>query len=938
MKLILITLCALLLGTATTSAQQFDREAQIPTDTAYRIGSLDNGMRYYVRHNAQPAGLADFYILTDVGAIQEEDHQNGLAHFLEHMAFNGTTNMPGKAIINYCESIGVRFGANLNAATGQELTRYLMKNVPMTREGIVDTMLLILHDWANCITLDGDEIDAERGVIVEELRRAQTASRRIWDAERAVLFEGTRYVDRNILGTDHGLKTFSYDAIRSFYHKWYNTSHQAIIVVGDFDPDWMVDKIKKAMSDIEPNPDAEPNAVIRIPNNDQPKIAILTDKELTSTSADIYIKHAPFPREFFSSQGSWRDAYMANILSAIVSERAADIQEQEPDIKSMGLNFYGHYNNATAGVRANVSTNTGCVMTGFETLYREMQRLLQHGVTQSEFERAKTRIVAYNENSYLKRSNKTNNSYVSDASDHFLVGYGLPSAEFSRELALKAVESFSHQDLLEFMRSKWTLQNQVIILKVAPDGGALPTEEDIYRTMRSVEAERIAPPADMAVATNLIEDNAGLKAAKVKRNEAGVWGSTCLTLGNGVKVVLMPTDYRANQVMFHAQAAGGRSTLCDSLIVPSRHYASATAKFGIGNFSDKELTKVNAGCDVSRRITCQINNYNSYMYANSSEKDIERMLQMVYLTFTAPRYDTTSFEIYKTQTRNSYLTAKNPAVNEYNKRINSTLYGDHPHRPWLDENNLEQVGMDDIQALHKIFFADAGGYTFYLTGSFKPENVIPLVEQYIGALPCSRRAKRTWKDDKAEYLKGNVLDRFEVAMENPFSRVGYYYWGGVDKVSGLDRVVALAFQHIVGMRYTQIIREQMGGTYSVSTSLSYSHYPSPKYVLNVGFQTAKERVDTLRAVIPQVLEDVATNGVTAEEVSKARAYISKNRPDTKRSNSHWENCLVAYYSEGIDLESGIDQAIEEFSAEDIRALASKMVTDGHNIRFVMDPK
>lgn len=934
----LLTLASVLLFTVSLFAQPAMQYQPLPADTAYRIGTLPNGMKYYVRHNAKPQGLADFYILTDVGAIQEDDNQIGLAHFLEHMAFNGTQNMPDKAIINYCEAIGVRFGANLNAATGVEMTRYLMRDVPLTRDGIVDTVLLILHDWADRITLDSLEIDAERGVIIEELRQGRNAGRRLWDAERAVTFKGTRYVDRNIIGTEQGLRNFTYEDLRSFYRKWYNTSHQAIIAIGDFDADQMVERIKVAMNDIRPYDGDTQKQVIVVPDNKEPRVAILTDKELTTTTAQMIIKRQPYPKEYFGTQEFLRNNLIGSIGSMTMGYRNRDItQRSDAPFLGVWLSDMQLYNGALSATGISVSAKTGKILSALEPAYREIQRFLRYGVTKAEFNRAKAELYKAYENQYLARGDRRNSGFVNDASTNFLYGVSIPSDEYSHQLYKQLLDEITIEQVNEYFPKRWSDENRVIILKVAPDStSTLPTEQQVLDIMRRVESEQIEAPVEEDVAQSLIADPSLLRGSKVKRTEPGMYGSTVWTLKNGIRVVLKPTDFEKGEVLLKAMAPEGTSSLPDSLVIPSNFFGGYFGRSGIGDYNAAQISKITAGKTAYTAMS--LGAYESQIIGSSTPSDIETMMQKMYLQFTAPRYDSDAFAAMISNARNNYRNAEGKPSTVFSKRVGEILNGkDNPRRPWLDEASLDKVQESDMAVLHDKFFGNAGGYTFFITGNFSIDTIRPLVEKYIGSLPYDRKLRREWKDEGIRYPEGDLFDRFATKMETPKTQVYYIYWGN-EPTTVQNIITGAAFSHIIGMRYHNIIREQMGGTYGVSASLSHSTQPTDRYVLSVVFNTNIEQSDTLRAVVPMVIADIADKGVTPEEVANARAYIQKNRPEQMKSNSYWQGRLASYYVNGKDFETGRDSAISDFTAEDMQAIAKRIVSDGNNIKIIMDPE
>ena len=542
MKHLFTSVIALLVAVV-VSAQPAQQIPVIPADKAVRVGQLPNGMKYYLRHNDKQKNLADFYISHDVGAIQEEDDQQGLAHFLEHMAFNGTKNLPGKMLIEYLETVGVKFGTNLNAGTSWDYTQYLLKDVPTIRPGIVDSALLILHDWSHFIALQPKEIDAERGVIMEELRMRDGASWRGTIKMLQALGKGTRYEHRNLIGHLDGLKSFSHKSLENFYHKWYRPEMQAVVVVGDINVDEIEAKLQKLMADIPASPaDAPKKEVIVVPDNQEPIISIFEDPEMDETSATLFIKRQALPKQYNNTIVAEQLALIDALASDMANARLQEIK-MKPNAPFTSASFMnGGIGICSTLVCAGVGVNTqdGKLLAGFEAAYTELERIRRHGFTEGELERAKNNVMKMQELAYNNRNDRKNGQYVKRYLDAFHKNTAMPDAETEWKLDSTIIAQLPLQAINQTIAQYITDHNQVLVVNVPKKEGVVnPIEAQLAEVLAKVKKAEIAPYADNTVKEPLIPADAKLKGSAVKKeskNEA--LGATTWVLKNGLKVVV----------------------------------------------------------------------------------------------------------------------------------------------------------------------------------------------------------------------------------------------------------------------------------------------------------------------------------------------------------------------------------------------------------------
>ena len=913
----------------------------IPADENIRVGKLDNGLTYYIRHNAKPEGMGNFYIVHDVGAIQEGDNQQGLAHFLEHMAFNGTKNFPDKTMIEYLESVGIKFGANLNAFTSWDLTQYFMTDVPVNKEGVVDNVLTVLHDWSHFINLEQDEIDSARGVIKEELRTRDGAAWRSTIAMLQAVGKGSLYAERNLIGYLEGLESFTYDDIRTFYDKWYRPDYQAIVVVGDIDVDEIEAKIKTLMADIPaPAPDAAQKDVIVIPDNEEPIVSIFTDPEQQYSQVNVIYKSQAMPKEMRGTIAAELVDVMTSLMDRMAAERLQDLSEK-PDAPFLDGNIstLGSFGicptlNVTTG---GAMTKDGEILTGYKAILTEMERIRRWGFTDGEFERAKAKLLASLESSYNSRDDRKHAFWAQRCIDNFREGTPMPSAETEYELDKQIVEMLNVTMINQVAQQLYQPGKNMVIIVNSPkkEGVAVPTEAELLATLKEVTEGEVEAMKDDVVIEPLIAEDVVLKGSKVKKvaqNEA--MGTTEWTLKNGVKVVLKQTDYEADRIRLSAISDGGTALFCDGCFWTAELLSSVMSESGISKFSASDLRKQMAGKVASAGTS--VDTYEHSVMGQSSLKDVETMLQLVYLQFTAPRFDQTDFD--NLITRISSLLANQETNPDFifSKEVMKTIYGDSPRRQQLSAENLAKVKFDKLAEVHSKLYSNAKDFTFYFIGNMSPEELQPLVEKYIGSLPVKKKATNTFTDDGVRAVRGGVVNDFRQTMEQPKVSV-LHYFGGDEAYTLENQLVMEFFSSALDNRYLKSIREEKGGTYGVAVRGALDAEPAEEYALLIQFDTNEQMADELSAIVIAEIEKIAAEGPLAEDMDKTREFLLKDYTKQIKNNSYWANAISEYYDYNIDVVNGYEEAVKAVSAEDVKALAKKILEDNNLVKVVMRP-
>ncbi len=910
-------------------------QQQLPNDPAARVGKLDNGMTYYIRHNDKPAQRAEFYLATDVGAIQETPDQDGLAHFLEHMCFNGTKNFPGKGILNWLESIGASFGGNVNASTGVEQTIYLLNNIPLVRPTVVDTCLLIMHDYSHFVTCDPEEIDKERGVILEEKRSRNTAAWRNFEAMMPYLYGDTKYAGCNIIGSEENLKTFKPESLTNFYHTWYRPDMQALIVVGDVDVDEVEAKIKSTFADIPAAENPKQKDVIRIPDNEKPIVGIITDPENSSTSVEVYWKSEAMPEEYNSTNIRLMVDVVKDIISTVMSERFNDISAKaDAPFLSAGFGISNVCETMDAAY-GEVSCKDGAVLEGFEAMLSEIEKMHRFGFSDAEIERAKSEVLSRYETAANKADTRKNSEFVMPMIQNFFDNYAFmdPKAEF--ELVSGLVPQLSSAVINPMAKQLITRENMVV-LYVAPQREGLqhPTEEQLLGIVEKVENAEFTQNAGEDVPTEFLNPSA-LKGSKVKKSAQGLYGSEVLSLKNGVKVILLPTDYEKDKISINLFKKGGESLISDEDLYSfeSNIMALYQQNTGVAQFPATTVSKMLSGKQVG--IHPYIGNYQHGVSGTSTKKDIETAFQLLYLYFTSPRFDSDEYAQGIKQIETMLPNLENQPNWKLQKAFVKTIY-DSPRVFTLDSATLAKANLATLEKNYRQLFKDAAGATAVIVGDFDREEMIPLVEKYIGSLPKGKKAT-DWSYRGDGIIDGQKVNDFRTAMQTPAVTVVQMY-----KTSGpystKKEVDYEALSYILNMVYTETLREEEGGTYGANAISQVTDEPNPIRIMQVAFQTNDEQADKLRALAVEGLKSIAENGPKPEQFDKAKKNLEKTVPENKLHNSWWSSALQNYEKYGFDYAAEYEAAVEALTAEDVKNAASELLSSGNFIEIVMRPE
>ena len=933
MKRIIITILAVF-AVFTASAQQ---PQALPNDPEVRVGKLENGLTYYIRHNDKPADRAEFYLATDVGAFQEEDDQDGLAHFLEHMCFNGTKNFPGKNLLDWLQSIGAEFGRNINASTGFEQTQYMLNNIPIVRESIIDSCLLVMHDYSHFVTCDPAEIDAERGVILEERRGRRNAGWRMFEKSLPYYFGDTPYSRRTLIGGEEQLKTFKYESLTNFYRKWYNPDMQAIVVIGDIDVDQIENKIKTIFSDV-PAPEVPTQKVeYKIPGNEEPIFGIITDKEATSSQIEMLWRGEPLPKQLNNTDIAYMMDMVKAYISIIMRERFSDLTSK-PDAPFISASFgIGKLCNTCEAVSGNVSFKDGEGLKAFQAYLTEVEKLKRYGFTEGEVLRAKENILQAYERAVEAAATRKNAEFVRPILNNFFFNEPILTPEIDQQIAQAICGQLTAQVLNQMLPQLLTEQN-VLVLFNGPEKEGLvnPTEAELAEVYAAAKNAEIAPNAEESVNEPLLDESL-LKGSKIKKEKKGIYGETVWTLKNGVKVVVLPTDYKKDQVIINLSMDGGR-TLIATEDLPSFEdniWALFLRNCGVSKFSGTTLPKMLAG--KSAGASPFISNLSHGISASSTPKDIETALQLLYLTFTDPRFDENEFQIGIQQIKAVLPNIQNDPDFQYQIEKDKIFYNNNPRVLALNEELLEKANLATIEKVYRQLFKDAAGAEVTIIGNVDLETLKPLVQKYLGSLPKGKKATDWNKDNCISVAEGQIEKTVNLKMETPKSTVHQLYTAYLpyNIKTGVTLDVA---NYILDMIYTKTIREEQGGTYGVGSSLQGRRKPVERIDFHVLFTTNVEQAELLSQIAIDELKKFAENGPTQEQFNMAIENLKKNLPEKRISNSYWLSVLNHYYEYGVDYNKEYEAAINSVTPEDVKNILQAVLAQKNFIEVTLAPK
>ncbi|GAB3175776.1 insulinase family protein [Telluribacter humicola] len=904
----------------------------IPFDPQVKVGKLKNGLTYYIRKNAEPQNRAELRLVIKAGSILENDAQQGLAHFMEHMNFNGTKNFPKNQLVDFLQKTGVRFGADLNAYTSFDETVYMLP-IPTDSAGLLEKGLQVLEDWAHNALLETDDINKERGVVLEESRLGRGAQQRMRDEYFPMILGNSRYAQRLPIGKDSILQNFKPETIRQFYKDWYRPDLMAVVAVGDFDVSRVENLIKEKFSRIEAPKTPKKRTEYTIPLDGSTKVAVVTDPEYPQNVVQVIYKQ---PEIKDKNLLDMRNAIARSLFNSMLGDRMQELTQNANPPFLVGYSSYGDFlSNLDAFSSIALAKDPGGVEKALTTLLEENARVQKFGFTASELDRAKASFLNQIEQAYRERDKTKSANYTQEYIQHFLDGEPSVSIDYYYDFVKKNLEGVKLEEVNSLAKRFITDKNRAVVIMGPESAKAqLPTEAKVKEILATAGKDVTAYVDDAVDQPLLPTEPKGSKVVSEKKHPK--LGVTELTLGNGVKVMLKPTDFKNDQILFDATAKGGTSLYPDD-IETGLFAASLIGAGGVGNYSQTQLQKYLAGKSVNVRP--YISELTEGISGSASPKDLESALQLVYAYFTAPRKDTEVVQGILTNQK-AYLEnmLKTPTPEKvYSDTLTSVLTNNNPRRRPLTPERIDKVNLDRAMEIYKDRFADASDFVFTFVGAFKEEEIRPLLEKYIGGLPATSRDD-SFKHPGIFPPKGRIEKTVYKGLE-PKSRVTMIFSGEYE-YSPENNVQIEALQEVLQIKLIEALREEEGGVYGVGVSEGTDKFPSGRYRFQIGFGCGPENVDKLVNRTLEEINKIKQKGANPQDIQKFVAETNRKLEVDVRTNEFWRGYISSNLFYGDDLDEVFKQPelLKQVSAASTKAAAQKYLDESNYIKVVLMPE
>ena len=936
MKRILSTVMLTLFGVVAMMAQM--QMPSIPVDPDVRIGKLDNGLTYYIRHNNWPENRAEFYIAQKVGSIQEDDDQRGLAHFLEHMAFNGSKHFKGNELLRWCESIGVKFGTDLNAYTSIDQTVYNISNVPTTREGIVDSCLLILWDWADGLLLEKEEIEKERGVIHEEWRLRTDAQSRMLERDLPKLYPNSKYGHRWPIGLMEIIDNFERPFLQSYYEKWYRPDNQGIIVVGDVDVDKVEQKIKDMFSQIVLPENPAKVTTYPVPDNAEPIFVIDKDKEQQYNLVQMMMKHEAFPDSLKGTMAYLLTDYMKDAALSMLNDRLKEYAQkpESPFLQAFARDGEYLLSKTVDAFNLIYLPKDGQAEASLEAVLTEARRAAEFGFTPTEYNRFKADYQSNLDKQYSNKDKRFNRQFVNQYVQHFLANEPIPSIDYTYE-TMKQIVPVIPIDAVNALIKELVSQNDsnLVLLNFnnEKEGATYPTEDGFKKALAAARAAKIEAYVDNVKDEPLMTTLPKKGSIKKETKSDKLGGYTELELSNGVKVVLKKTDLKKDQVILRGEGFGGSALYGEKDFANTNMFDDVIEASGLGNFSHNELEKALAGKIASASLS--MSSYRQNISGSSTPKDVETMLQLVYLYFTNINKDQKSYDNLMQTTEVSLKNRLLQPENVFQDSVSATLNCHNPRFRPLEVADLKNVNYDRILQIAKERTANAAAYEFTIIGNFDEATIRPLIEQYIASLPSQKKVEKSKMIDTD--FTGKVVNSFKHKAETP-KALAIMNWYSKDMPYTLENSVkATMAGQILSMEYLKKIREDASAAYTVGAGAGVSRNDFETQAYIVAQCPMKPEKGDIALQIMRDEVNAMTKTCDADKLQKVKEYLLKNLGDQRKQNGYWLGRINNWRKYGLDLDTDYEKVVNAQTVESISAFVAELLKAGNAAEVIMMP-
>lgn len=903
----------------------------LPLDPDVKMGELDNGLKYYIRKNQKPENRAELRLVVNAGSINEDEDQLGLAHFTEHMLFNGTENFEKNDLIDFFELNGMKFGAHVNAYTSFDETVYMLK--PRTDSlAIFDMGFQVLEDWAHLASFDEEEIDKERGVVIEEWRLRLGPENRMLYQYLPVLFYNSHYADRLPIGTKEVLENFDYETIKRFYKDWYRPDLMAVVAVGDFDVEYVENKIKEHFAGIGNPETPRERKEYDVPDHKETLVKVVTDIEASHTTINIQYKHE---KKHGKTVKDYRNYLMGSLVGEMTSQRYEELRQQENPPFMFAYSGYGGMLRTKDAYTTYAMVNDDGIESSLEVLLTENQRILQHGFTGSELKRAKKEVLNNLESRYNERDKMESRRFASEYINHFLNAEPIPGIIYEYEKADELLPGIELDELNDLPK-KWISDENVVIIVTGPDKPEIdvPSNEDVLALFEKSKTTEVAAYEDSFTGSDLMTElpEEGEVANEKVNNDLGI---TEVEFANGATLIMKSTDYKNDEILFSAYSYGGASLYPDSDYPTVSKVSDIIGNSGISDFSEVDLQKLLAGKKI--KIYPVIQEIYEGIQGSVAPEDMETFLQLQYLYFTSPRMDAIAFESYKQRQKMMYENLDANPQYYFMKEYLKILYNDHPRVRIPDAEDFDKIDLELAHQVYKERFANAGDFVFFMVGAFDIEEVMPMMTRYIGGLP-SNDEREMYKNSGISYPEGNIQSEVKKGSE-PKSTVSLTFTGPFEW-DYQNRFNMSSLTDVLAIKLRESMREDKGGVYGVRVSPKPSKNPVSDYMVNISFSCSPENVDDLINTAMNEINLLKSNGASDQDLTKVKETMLRIRETDLKENKFWIKGLEQYHKhrENPMIILDFENYVENLTSEDIKSAANSYLDESRMVKVVLNPE
>lgn len=916
------------------SAQNMQLDNPLPLDKRVKKGVLKNGMTYYIHKTDVVKNVASYYIIQNVGSILENDDQQGLAHFLEHMAFNGTENFKGKGILNTLEKHGLVFGKDINAYTGFDETVYNINNIPTTPE-LIDTGLVILRDWSNYLLLTDEEIDAERGVVKEEWRTRQNGQMRIMKRSLPTLFNNSKYAKRLPIGLMDIVENFDYKALRDFYHDWYRTDLQAIAIIGDIDVDAMEQKITALFSNIPAVKNPKERYTVDIPENEELLYSLGMDEEVTTSLINFGIRHPKSLKD--KTLADLKVSLLHQMITTMLSARISEITQQ-PDAPFLGVRLgYGDHSRSSNAFTVKIFPKPNRQQEAFKVALTEINRAVAFGFTRAEIERTIIQFKKYYENQISKLDDIPHGRIIKTFIKNYLENNTMTDIVQEYELAKQIFEALKQSEVHQVMKDLYSGTNRFLVV-TGVKGNKNLTEAEALHSIKTIEEDNTLTPYTDDFSGKTLISGIDIKAGEISsENYNEALGSTTFVLSNGIKVHYKFVDKNKNDVQLNALSHGGLSLIQDTDLPSAQLVGNVVELSGLGDYSAIDLPKILAGKTAKTKIG--ISNLGESISGASTTKDVETLLQMTYLRFVKPRFDKDAYQVLM-ENLDSYIIRRSNTINEKIKdSVTTTLYGNNnPKHRLFNSAFAKEVSFDAVKTVYLERFKNAADFEFFIIGDIQQDSLKPLLKKYVASIPTNNHTEQ-WQDNSVPWLSHTIDKDIPLKMEDPKSTVKIGYKADF-KYSLKNTFIARALGDILQLRFTETLREEEGGTYGARAGAGMSKRPVEQASISVSFDCDPDKAERLIAIVHKEIGKMAKGDIKQTDLDKVTTNYLKERTEQQDKNSYQMRLLRNYFREGYNMNDpkNFEDIVNAISVKDIKKFAKALLKNAKSYEIVFKPK